>query len=107
MAALLRTILPNHETGLIKVLPYSFHRLVDRIVGIVFAVAPFIFGFQGVDAAFYWINAAAALAVTLRFKAPERARRGVHSRQVRGLPADACNFDRKLRRGAAVFCGHL
>src|SRR6516162_10293574 len=75
IAALLLTILTNHETGLIKVLPYSFHLLVDRIVGIVFAVAPFIFGFQGVDAAFYWINAAAVLAVTFVFNAPGRPAR--------------------------------
>ena len=75
IAALLLTILTNHETGLIKVLPYSFHLLVDRIVGIVFAVAPFIFGFKGVDAAFYWINAAAVLAVTFVFNAPERSAR--------------------------------
>jgi hypothetical protein len=75
IAALLLTILTNHETGLIKVLPYSFHLLVDRIVGIVFAVAPFIFVFKGVDAAFYWINAAAVLAVTFVFNAPERSAR--------------------------------
>ena len=75
VAALLLTILTNHETGLIKVLPYSFHLLVDRIVGIVFAVAPFIFGFKGVDAAFYWINAAAVLTVTFVFNAPERSAR--------------------------------
>src|SRR6516165_2241130 len=73
IAPLLLTVLTNHETGLIKVLPYSFHLLVDRIVGIVFAVAPFIFAFKGVDAAFYWINAAAVLAVTFVFNAPERS----------------------------------
>lgn len=75
IVALILTVLTNHETGLIKVIPYWFHLSVDRIVGIAFAVAPFIFGFKGLDAGYYWVNAAAVLAVTFLFNAPERTAR--------------------------------
>lgn len=63
IAALLLTILTDHKTGIIRVLPYSFHLAVDALVGVVFVIAPFVLGFSGVDAAFYWINAAAVLSV--------------------------------------------
>ena len=47
------TVLTNHEAGFIKVLPYSFHVLVDRLVGITFVIAPFALGFTGLDAIYY------------------------------------------------------
>ena len=70
IAALVLTLLTNHQTGLIKVIPYSFHVMVDRLVGITFAVAPFALGFKGIDANYYWINAAAVIAVTFLLNAP-------------------------------------
>ena len=63
VAALLLTILTDHKTGLIRVLPYSVHLAVDALVGIVFVIAPLVLGFDGIDAAFYWLNAAAVLTV--------------------------------------------
>ena len=42
---------------------YRFHLAVDLMVGVVFAVAPFVFGFTGIDAIYYWVNAAAVLTV--------------------------------------------
>ena len=70
-AAFILTVLTDHETGLIRVLPYWFHLLVDRIVGITFLVAPFVFGFKGIDAYYYWANAAAVIAATFVFNANE------------------------------------
>ena len=71
VAALLLTILTDHKTGLIPVLPYSFHLAVDALVGVVFAAAPFVLGFTGIDAAFYWLNAAAVLTVVSLHKPEE------------------------------------
>lgn len=68
VAALLLTILTDHKTGLIRVLPYSVHLAVDALVGIAFVVAPFLLGFSGIDAAFYWLNAAAVLTVVCLHK---------------------------------------
>ncbi len=62
-AALLLTILTDHRTGLIRVLPYWFHVAVDAAVGVVFVLAPFVLGFAGIDAWFYLLNGAAVMTV--------------------------------------------
>ncbi|MET1411224.1 hypothetical protein ABVF61_03095 [Roseibium sp. HPY-6] len=63
IAALALTILTDHETGLIRVLPYSFHLIVDFAVSVVFLAAPFVLGFKGIDFAYYIVNALAVLTV--------------------------------------------
>lgn len=63
IAALILTILTNHETGLFPLVPYKMHLIVDFMVAVAFILAPFIFGFEGMDAIYYWINGAAVLTV--------------------------------------------
>lgn len=63
VAALILTIFTNHKLGLVRVLPYWFHVLVDGLVGVTFVAAPFVLGFAGIDAWFYWANGAAVLTV--------------------------------------------
>lgn len=63
IAALVLTIFTDHKLGVIRVLPYSVHLAVDFLVGVVFVIAPFALGFSGLDAMFYWANAAAVLTV--------------------------------------------
>lgn len=63
VAAFILTLLTDHETGVIRVVPYSFHLVVDFAVGVMFVVAPIGLGFAGMDAWFYWANAAAVLVV--------------------------------------------
>ncbi|WP_027256898.1 SPW repeat domain-containing protein [Leisingera aquimarina] len=72
IAALVLTVLTDHHLGLIRVLPYRLHLTVDLIVGLTFLAAPFLFGFAGLDAAFYWLNGAAVVAV-ISLSAPEEA----------------------------------
>lgn len=69
--AFVLTLLTNHELGVVKVVPYWFHVAVDRLVGVVFIAAPFALGFTGLDAAYYWVNGATVLLVTLLLNAPE------------------------------------
>lgn len=71
-AALVLTVLTDHHLGLIRVLPYKLHLTVDLIVGITFLAAPFLFGFAGLDSAFYLLNGAAVVAV-ISLSAPEEA----------------------------------
>ncbi len=73
IAALLLTLLTDHETGVIRVLPYSFHLTVDRLVGVTFLAAPFVLGFAGIDAVYYWVNAAAVIAATFLLNTSESA----------------------------------
>lgn len=68
LAALALTIITDHQTGLVSVIPYRVHLLVDGVVAIVFLLAPFIFAFEGLDALFYWANGAAVLLVVALHK---------------------------------------
>ncbi|ODR99521.1 hypothetical protein AUC68_04630 [Methyloceanibacter methanicus] len=63
VAAFVLTVLTDHETGIIRVVPYSLHVAVDFLVGLVFVAAPFLFGFSGLDAWFYWLSGGAVLTV--------------------------------------------
>lgn len=69
IAALILTILTDHQTGLIKIVSYKIHLLVDFVVGLTFIAAPFIISFEGIDAIYYWINGAAVLLVVSMHKA--------------------------------------
>jgi hypothetical protein len=64
VAALVLTLLTDHKTGVYRVLPYSLHLAVDRLVGVTFLIAPLALGFTGLDAWYYWANAGAVLIVT-------------------------------------------
>lgn len=70
-AALILTVLTDHELGVFRVVPYPFHVAVDALVGVVFVFAPFALGFAGIDAWFYWANGAAVLSV-IALSSPER-----------------------------------
>lgn len=72
VAAFVLTLLTDHELGVIRVIPYQFHLMVDFLVGVVFVLAPFIFSFEGIDAYYYWLNGAAVLSVVSMHK-PEVA----------------------------------
>jgi hypothetical protein len=72
VAAFVLTLLTEHETGVIRVLPYPFHVAVDRLVGLVFIAAPFAFGFGGLDAIYYWGFGATVLIVTFILNAPNQ-----------------------------------
>ncbi|MEM8789640.1 MAG: hypothetical protein AAGE76_15375 [Pseudomonadota bacterium] len=62
-AALILTLLTDHQTGALRVLPYWLHLAVDFAAGATFVVAPFALGFTGMDAAYYWAFGATVLAV--------------------------------------------
>ena len=68
VAALILTILTDHQLGLIKIISYKIHLIVDFLVGIIFVLAPIIFSFEGLEAYYYWINGAAVLFVVSMHK---------------------------------------
>jgi hypothetical protein len=65
VAAFVLTFLTDHNTGVIRVIPYPLHVWIDRFVGVIFFLAPFVLGFSGIDAWYYWVNAVAVLLVTV------------------------------------------
>jgi len=68
VAALILTILTDHHLGLVKVISYKIHLIVDFLVAVVFILAPFILKFEGLDAIYYWVNGAAVLFVVSMHK---------------------------------------
>ncbi|SFK01391.1 hypothetical protein SAMN04488518_101763 [Pseudovibrio ascidiaceicola] len=69
-AALILTLLTDHQFGVLRVLPYSLHLAVDGAVGVLFLLAPFLFGFTGLDAAYYFANGL-AVAIVVSLHKPE------------------------------------
>ncbi|MGG9998860.1 hypothetical protein ACQU0X_02120 [Pseudovibrio ascidiaceicola] len=69
-AALILTLLTDHLFGVLRVLPYSLHLAVDGAVGALFLLAPFLFGFTGLDAAYYFANGL-AVAIVVSLHKPE------------------------------------
>lgn len=63
IAAFLLTVFTDHHLGVVRVLPYRLHLAVDLTVGLLFLILPFALGFSGLDAAYYWLNGAAVVAV--------------------------------------------
>ena len=63
IAAFLLTVLTDHETGLIRVLPYKLHLTVDGLVGAAFVAAPFVLGLKGMEMAYFIILGATVLVV--------------------------------------------
>jgi len=63
VAALILTLLTDHHLGVVRVIPYKIHLIVDFLVAVVFILAPFILSFNGIDAYYYWVNGIAVLIV--------------------------------------------
>ncbi len=63
IAAFLLTVLTDHHLGVFRVLSYQLHLTVDFLVGVTFATAPFVLGFTGLEAAYYWVLGAMVLLV--------------------------------------------
>ena len=78
IAAAILTFFTDHFLGVVRVLPYSFHLAVDFLVALVFLAAPFVFGFTGIDAWFYWLNGLAVIVVVSLHK-PETAEARLNS----------------------------
>ncbi len=69
-AAFTLTVLTDHQFGMLRILPYGVHLAVDGAVGALFLFAPFLFGFSGLDAAYYWANGI-AVAIVVSLHKPE------------------------------------
>jgi hypothetical protein len=54
VTALILTIFTDHKFGLVKLIPYKLHLTIDLGVGLAFIAAPFLLGFHGIEAVYYW-----------------------------------------------------
>ncbi len=81
IAALILTLLTDHQLGVFKIIPYKGHLIVDGIVGVMFVIAPFLFAFEGIDAYYYWVNGFAVLAV-ISLNSPEPATKMLNKEKI-------------------------
>lgn len=47
----------RYRYGAFKIIPFGGHLALDLLVATIFMLVPFLFGFEGLDAAYYYINA--------------------------------------------------
>ncbi|WP_228236545.1 hypothetical protein [Allomuricauda sp. M10] len=51
------SLLTDYKLSIFKVIPFDGHLAIDLLVAVTFMIAPFAFGFEGIDAIYYWFNA--------------------------------------------------
>lgn len=71
VAALLLTLITDHQTGIIKLISYKLHLIVDFTVGATFVLLPLVLGFSGLDLIYYLANGLAVLTVVGLHKGEE------------------------------------
>jgi len=59
------SLLTDYYFGAVRIIPFKLHLIADLAVALLFTIAPFAFGFSGLDAYFYWANAAVVYSVIL------------------------------------------
>ena len=57
------SLLTDYRYGALRVLSFKGHLAIDALVATAFAVVPSLLGFTGLDAWYFWVNAAAVFAV--------------------------------------------
>lgn len=62
-AVIVVSLMTDYRYGAFRVLPFWGHLAIDAATASVFALAPAVFGFTGLDAWFYWLNAVAVFVV--------------------------------------------
>ena len=78
------SLLTSYAYSAAPVLPFKLHLLIDFAAAVAFAVAPFVLGFSGLDAVYYWVMAAAVLVVVAVSQDSEAERPGVTTEVVPG-----------------------
>src|SRR5215468_10540691 len=63
IALVVYSLMTDYRYGIFRILPFRKHLIVDTLVAVVFALAPSVFGFHGLDAWYYWANSAAVFLV--------------------------------------------
>ena len=63
VAVVIYSLLTDYRYGAFRILPFRKHLAVDTLAAVVFALAPSVLGFHGLDAWYYWANSAAVFLV--------------------------------------------
>ncbi|PCE66616.1 SPW repeat domain-containing protein [Sediminicola luteus] len=63
IAVIAASLLTDYKLGLLRTIPFEGHLAIDLLVAITFMILPFAAGFSGLDAYYYWVNAAVVFLV--------------------------------------------
>ncbi len=63
VAVICYSMLTGYTYSAAPVVPFKIHLVIDFVAAIAFALAPFIFGFAGLDAVYYWVLSAAVFLI--------------------------------------------
>src|ERR1700754_749565 len=58
VAVIIVSAATRYRYGLFKLIPFGGHLALDLLVATAFMLVPYLFKFEGLDAAYYYINAA-------------------------------------------------
>ncbi len=63
IAVLVVSGLTDYKLSLFRAIPFQGHLAIDLVVAATFMALPFLMNFQGIDAHYYWVNAAVVFLV--------------------------------------------
>ena len=63
VAVVLVSLLTDYRLSMAKTIPFDLHLAIDLAAATTFMIAPFLFHLEGLDAYYYWANAAAVYLV--------------------------------------------
>lgn len=63
LAVIAMSLITDYKLSVANIIPFWLHLTVDGAAAVVFALAPMVFGFTGIDLIYYIVNAAAVLTV--------------------------------------------
>lgn len=70
---IIASLLTDYYFGALRIIPFKLHLVADLTVALLFTIAPFVLNFTGLDAYFYWANAAVVYSVILVSQRSEAA----------------------------------
>ena len=63
VALVIYSSMTDYRLSAVRILPFRQHLMIDALAAVVFALAPSVLGFHGLDAWYYWSNSAAVFLV--------------------------------------------
>ncbi len=67
------SLLTQYAFSVAKVIPFSIHLILDIVAAVFFIIAPFVLGFEGIVAIYYWVMGAGVVAVVVFSNSSESA----------------------------------
>ncbi len=59
------SLMTDYAYSIAKAIPFGLHIALDSTAAVFFIIAPFIFGFEGITAIYYWVMGAGVAMVVL------------------------------------------